>query len=62
MKQKAKIHLIKSFYPKAQMPSHFKTLCGIKKHIMSNIETTLSKKEITCKSCLKQWAIEQDSK
>lgn len=62
MKQKAKIHSIKLFYPNGQMPSHFKTLCGIKKHIMSNVETTLSKKEITCKSCLKQWVIEQEVK
>jgi hypothetical protein len=50
----SKVHFAIQYLPKEnEIKSHFKTSCGIKKHIFSNVDSTIIISQVTCSKCKK---------
>ncbi len=47
-----KTHLIKRLYKKGNKITHFKTICGKIRHIITDLPHTYHKSKATCKICL----------
>ena len=47
-----KVHLIKEEYKTGERITHFKTVCGIIRHVCTSLPNTTDKLKVTCKVCL----------
>lgn len=48
-----KIHFVRRIYNTGEIITHYKTMCGILRHITYDSFISGDKSKVTCKSCLK---------
>lgn len=50
-----KIHSVKQTYYTGNIKTHFKTKCGLIRHVANDLKTTIVFDKLTCKSCIRAY-------